>query len=87
MTSEVMELPVPNSLDAAAGSVVKSSHEITARGKRRGQKRCRGTLGVIENLFKGLLAGLREFVCWIYHQHNSTVLIKQYRCVITYQKM
>ena len=37
MTSEVMELPVPNSLDAAAGSVVKSSHEITARGKRRGQ--------------------------------------------------
>ena len=29
--SEVMELPVPNSLDAAAGSVVKSSHEITAR--------------------------------------------------------
>ena len=29
LVCEVMELPVPNSLDAAAGAVVKSSHEIT----------------------------------------------------------
>lgn len=33
----VMELPVPNSLDAAAGSVVKSSHEITASNKKGAQ--------------------------------------------------
>ena len=51
-----MELPVPNSLDAAAGAVVKSSHEITAAGGRRWIRRgggcCRGEMGVYIEFYR-----------------------------------
>ena len=75
LVCEVMELPVPNSLDAAAGAVVKSSHEITVpRFFLTWPKRCRGKWELYR-LFLRFTCRLREFVCWIYHPHNSTVLI------------